>query len=202
MRIRSYIGLFGFAIATILAATTQYSCTEEKPQDLKKQQQDNQPNQDSIVQPSLQDSIIQPSLPDSIVQPPLPDSIVQPPLQDRTMTIAAYLDAYAAEFTDFTYILKHSGMWDALSQDSGFTCFVLPNFAVKYCLYEMMGFAPLVDSLLYTIVDSLLNTSVETLPDSICTIIAKRHLVRVKKPLIPVKVTLSRNTIVVVKSCF
>ena len=173
MSIRSYLGLFGLAIATILTVTTQYSCTEETPQEPEKQQQDNQSDQDSIVQPSIQDSIVQPPIQDSIVQ--------QSSFPDSTMTIAAYLDAYTADFTDFTdftYILKHSDMWDALSQDSGFTCFVLPNYAVKFCLYEMMSSAPLEDSLFYTIEDSLLNTSVETLPDSICTIIARRHLVR------------------------
>ena len=84
------------------------------------------------------------------------------------MTIAAFLEAYTAyiDISDFTYILKHSDMWDALSQDSGFTCFVPTNDAIRYMMNP--------DSL----EASQNNTSVETLPDSICTIIARRHLVR------------------------
>lgn len=159
MRIRSYLGLFGMAIATILTVTIQNSCIEEIPQENEKQQQDNRSDQDSIVPPTSQDSIVPPTPKDSIVQTPLPDS---------TMTIAAFLEAYTAyiDISDFTYILKHSDMWDALSQDSGFTCFVPTNDAIRYMMNP--------DSL----EASQNNTSVETLPDSICTIIAKRHLVR------------------------
>ena len=150
MRIRSYLGLFGMAIATILTVTIQNSCIEEIPQEIEKQQQDNRSDQDSIVPPTPQ------------------DSIVQTPLPDSTMTIAAFLEAYTAyiDISDFTYILKHSDMWDALSQDSGFTCFVPTNDAIRYMMNP--------DSL----EASQNNTSVETLPDSICTIIARRHLVR------------------------
>ena len=150
MRIKSNLGLFCLAIAIILTVTIQFSCTEDNPQELEKQQQDNQSNQDSIV------------------NPPLQDSIVNPPLPDKTMTIAAYLEACSVDYgiADFIYILKHSDMWDALSQDSGFTCFVLPNFAVRYMLSS--------DSLDYL----QHNKSVETLSDSECSIIAKRHLVR------------------------
>ena len=159
MRIRSYLGLFGMAIATILTVTIQNSCIEEIPQEIEKQQQDNRSDQDSIVPPTPQDSIVPPTPQDSIVQTPLPDS---------TMTIAAFLEAYTAyiDISDFTYILKHSDMWDALSQDSGFTCFVPTNDAIRYMINP--------DSL----EASQNNTSVETLPDSICTIIARRHLVR------------------------
>ena len=159
MRIKSNLGLFCLAIAIILTVTIQFSCTEDNPQELEKQQQDNQSNQDSIVNPPLQDSI---------VNPPLQDSIVNPPLPDKTMTIAAFLEAYTAyvDISDFTYILKHSDMWDALSQDSGFTCFVPTNDAIRY----MMSSDPL-DYLQH-------NKSVETLSDSECSIIAKRHLVR------------------------
>ena len=159
MRIRSYLGLFGMAIATILTVTIQNSCIEEIPQEIEKQQQDNRSDQDSIVPPTSQDSIVPPTPQDSIVQTPLPDS---------TMTIAAFLEAYTAyiDISDFTYILKHSDMWDALSQDSGFTCFVPTNDAIRYMMNP--------DSL----EASQNNTSVETLPDSICTIIARRHLVR------------------------
>ena len=159
MRIRSYLGLFGMAIATILTVTIQNSCIEEIPQEIEKQQQDNRSDQDSIVPPTPQDSIVPPTPQDSIVQTPLPDS---------TMTIAAFLEAYTAyiDISDFTYILKHSDMWDALSQDSGFTCFVPKNDAIRYMMNP--------DSL----EASQNNTSVETLPDSICTIIARRHLVR------------------------
>lgn len=147
------------AIATILTVTIQNSCIEEIPQENEKQQQDNRSDQDSIVPPTSQDSIVPPTPKDSIVQTPLPDS---------TMTIAAFLEAYTAyiDISDFTYILKHSDMWDALSQDSGFTCFVPTNDAIRYMMNP--------DSL----EASQNNTSVETLPDSICTIIAKRHLVR------------------------
>lgn len=150
MRIKSNLGLFCLAIAIILTVTIQFSCTEDNPQELEKQQQDNQSNQDSIV------------------NPPLQDSIVNPPLQDKTMTIAAYLEACSVDYgiADFIYILKHSDMWDALSQDSGFTCFVLPNEAVRYMMSS--------DSLDYL----QHNKSVETLSDSECSIIAKRHLVR------------------------
>ena len=159
MRIRSYLGLFGMAIATILTIIIQNSCIEEIPQEIEKQQQDNRSDQDSIVPPTPQDSIVPPTPQDSIVQTPLPDS---------TMTIAAFLEAYTAyiDISDFTYILKHSDMWDALSQDSGFTCFVPTNDAIRYMMNP--------DSL----EASQNNTSVETLPDSICTIIARRHLVR------------------------
>ena len=159
MRIRSYLGLFGMAIATILTVTIQNSCIEEIPQEIEKQQQDNRSDQDSIVPSTPQDSIVPPTPQDSIVQTPLPDS---------TMTIAAFLEAYTAyiDISDFTYILKHSDMWDALSQDSGFTCFVPTNDAIRYMMNP--------DSL----EASQNNTSVETLPDSICTIIARRHLVR------------------------
>ena len=159
MRIRSYLGLFGMAIATILTVTIQNSCIEEISQEIEKQQQDNRSDQDSIVPPTPQDSIVPPTPQDSIVQTPLPDS---------TMTIAAFLEAYTAyiDISDFTYILKHSDMWDALSQDSGFTCFVPTNDAIRYMMNP--------DSL----EASQNNTSVETLPDSICTIIARRHLVR------------------------
>ena len=159
MRIRSYLGLFGMAIATILTVTIQNSCLEEIPQEIEKQQQDNRSDQDSIVPSTPQDSIVPPTPQDSIVQTPLPDS---------TMTIAAFLEAYTAyiDISDFTYILKHSDMWDALSQDSGFTCFVPTNDAIRYMMNP--------DSL----EASQNNTSVETLPDSICTIIARRHLVR------------------------
>ena len=159
MRIRSYLGLFGMAIATILTVIIQNSCIEEIPQEIEKQQQDNQSDQDSIVPPTPQDSIVPPTPQDSIVQTPLPDS---------TMTIAAFLEAYTAyiDISDFTYILKHSDMWDALSQDSGFTCFVPTNDAIRYMMNpDSLG-------------ASQNNTSVETLPDSICTIIARRHLVR------------------------
>ena len=147
------------AIATILTVTIQNSCIEEIPQEIEKQQQDNRSDQDSIVPPTPQDSIVPPTPQDSIVQTPLPDS---------TMTIAAFLEAYTAyiDISDFTYILKHSDMWDALSQDSGFTCFVPTNDAIRYMMNP--------DSL----EASQNNTSVETLPDSICTIIARRHLVR------------------------
>ena len=147
------------AIATILTVTIQNSCIEEIPQENEKQQQDNRSDQDSIVPPTSQDSIVPPTPQDSIVQTPLPDS---------TMTIAAFLEAYTAyiDISDFTYILKHSDMWDALSQDSGFTCFVPTNDAIRYMMNP--------DSL----EASQNNTSVETLPDSICTIIARRHLVR------------------------
>lgn len=150
MRIKSNLGLFGMAIATILTVTIQNSCIEEIPQEIEKQQQDNRSDQDSIVPPTPQ------------------DSIVQTPLPDSTMTIAAFLEAYTAyiDISDFTYILKHSDMWDALSQDSGFTCFVPTNDAIRYMMNP--------DSL----EASQNNTSVETLPDSICTIIARRHLVR------------------------
>lgn len=159
MRIKSNLGLFGMAIATILTVTIQNSCIEEIPQEIEKQQQDNRSDQDSIVPPTPQDSIVPPTPQDSIVQTPLPDS---------TMTIAAFLEAYTAyiDISDFTYILKHSDMWDALSQDSGFTCFVPTNDAIRYMMNP--------DSL----EASQNNTSVETLPDSICTIIARRHLVR------------------------
>jgi hypothetical protein len=159
MRIRSYLGLFGMVIATILTVIIQNSCIEEIPQEIEKQQQDNRSDQDSIVPPTPQDSIV-PSTPQ--------DSIVQTPLPDSTMTIAAFLEAYTAyiDISDFTYILKHSDMWDALSQDSGFTCFVPTNDAIRYMMNP--------DSL----EASQNNTSVETLPDSICTIIARRHLVR------------------------
>ena len=159
MRIKSNLGLFGMAIATILTVTIQNSCIEEIPQEIEKQQQDNRSDQDSIVPPTPQDSIVPPTPQDSIVQTPLPDS---------TMTIAAFLEAYTAyiDISDFTYILKHSDMWDALSQDSGFTCFVPTNDAIRYMINP--------DSL----EASQNNTSVETLPDSICTIIARRHLVR------------------------
>ena len=159
MRIKSNLGLFGMAIATILTVTIQNSCIEEIPQEIEKQQQDNRSDQDSIVPPTSQDSIVPPTPQDSIVQTPLPDS---------TMTIAAFLEAYTAyiDISDFTYILKHSDMWDALSQDSGFTCFVPTNDAIRYMMNP--------DSL----EASQNNTSVETLPDSICTIIARRHLVR------------------------
>ena len=159
MRIRSYLGLFGMAIATILTVTIQNSCIEEISQEIEKQQQDNRSDQDSIVPSTPQDSIVPPTPQDSIVQTPLPDS---------TMTIAAFLEAYTAyiDISDFTYILKHSDMWDALSQDSGFTCFVPTNDAIRYMMNP--------DSL----EASQNNTSVETLPDSICTIIARRHLVR------------------------
>ena len=159
MRIRSYLGLFGMAIATILTVIIQNSCIEEIPQEIEKQQQDNRSDQDSIVPPTPQDSIVPPTPQDSIVQTPLPDS---------TMTIAAFLEAYTAyiDISDFTYILKHSDMWDALSQDSGFTCFVPTNDAIRYMMNpDSLG-------------ASQNNTSVETLPDSICTIIARRHLVR------------------------
>ena len=147
------------AIATILTVIIQNSCIEEIPQEIEKQQQDNRSDQDSIVPPTPQDSIVPPTPQDSIVQTPLPDS---------TMTIAAFLEAYTAyiDISDFTYILKHSDMWDALSQDSGFTCFVPTNDAIRYMMNP--------DSL----EASQNNTSVETLPDSICTIIARRHLVR------------------------
>lgn len=147
------------AIATILTVTIQNSCIEEIPQEIEKQQQDNRSDQDSIVPPTPQDSIVPPTPQDSIVQTPLPDS---------TMTIAAFLEAYTAyiDISDFTYILKHSDMWDALSQDSGFTCFVPTNDAIRYMMNP--------DSL----EASQNNKSVETLPDSICTIIARRHLVR------------------------
>ena len=147
------------AIATILTVTIQNSCIEEIPQEIEKQQQDNRSDQDSIVPSTPQDSIVPPTPQDSIVQTPLPDS---------TMTIAAFLEAYTAyiDISDFTYILKHSDMWDALSQDSGFTCFVPTNDAIRYMINP--------DSL----EASQNNTSVETLPDSICTIIARRHLVR------------------------
>lgn len=145
------------AIATILTVTIQNSCIEEIPQEIEKQQQDNRSDQDSIVPPTPQDSIVPPTPQDSIVQTPLPDS---------TMTIAAYLEAYISDFTDFTYILKHSDMWDALSQDSGFTCFVPTNDAIRYMMNP--------DSLDYL----QHNKRVETLSDSICTIIARRHLVR------------------------
>ena len=147
------------AIATILTIIIQNSCIEEIPQEIEKQQQDNRSDQDSIVPPTPQDSIVPPTPQDSIVQTPLPDS---------TMTIAAFLEAYTAyiDISDFTYILKHSDMWDALSQDSGFTCFVPTNDAIRYMMNP--------DSL----EASQNNTSVETLPDSICTIIARRHLVR------------------------
>lgn len=147
------------AIATILTVTIQNSCIEEISQEIEKQQQDNRSDQDSIVPPTPQDSIVPPTPQDSIVQTPLPDS---------TMTIAAFLEAYTAyiDISDFTYILKHSDMWDALSQDSGFTCFVPTNDAIRYMMNP--------DSL----EASQNNTSVETLPDSICTIIARRHLVR------------------------
>ena len=147
------------AIATILTVTIQNSCIEEIPQEIEKQQQDNRSDQDSIVPSTPQDSIVPPTPQDSIVQTPLPDS---------TMTIAAFLEAYTAyiDISDFTYILKHSDMWDALSQDSGFTCFVPTNDAIRYMMNP--------DSL----EASQNNTSVETLPDSICTIIARRHLVR------------------------
>lgn len=159
MRIKSNLGLFCLAIATILTVTIQNSCIEEIPQEIEKQQQDNRSDQDSIVPPTPQDSIVPPTPQDSIVQTPLPDS---------TMTIAAFLEAYTAyiDISDFTYILKHSDMWDALSQDSGFTCFVPTNDAIRYMMNP--------DSL----EASQNNTSVETLPDSICTIIARRHLVR------------------------
>ena len=159
MRIKSNLGLFGMAIATILTVTIQNSCIEEIPQEIEKQQQDNRSDQDSIVPSTPQDSIVPPTPQDSIVQTPLPDS---------TMTIAAFLEAYTAyiDISDFTYILKHSDMWDALSQDSGFTCFVPTNDAIRYMMNP--------DSL----EASQNNTSVETLPDSICTIIARRHLVR------------------------
>lgn len=159
MRIKSNLGLFCLAIAIILTVTIQFSCIEEIPQEIEKQQQDNRSDQDSIVPPTPQDSIV----------PPTPqDSIVQTPLHDSTMTIAAFLEAYTAyiDISDFTYILKHSDMWDALSQDSGFTCFVPTNDAIRYMMNP--------DSL----EASQNNTSVETLPDSICTIIARRHLVR------------------------
>lgn len=147
------------AIAIILTVIIQNSCIEEIPQEIEKQQQDNRSDQDSIVPPTPQDSIVPPTPQDSIVQTPLPDS---------TMTIAAFLEAYTAyiDISDFTYILKHSDMWDALSQDSGFTCFVPTNDAIRYMMNP--------DSL----EASQNNTSVETLPDSICTIIARRHLVR------------------------
>lgn len=147
------------AIATILTVTIQNSCIEEISQEIEKQQQDNRSDQDSIVPSTPQDSIVPPTPQDSIVQTPLPDS---------TMTIAAFLEAYTAyiDISDFTYILKHSDMWDALSQDSGFTCFVPTNDAIRYMMNP--------DSL----EASQNNTSVETLPDSICTIIARRHLVR------------------------
>lgn len=150
MRIKSNLGLFCLAIAIILTVTIQNSCIEEIPQEIEKQQQDNRSDQDSIVPPTPQ------------------DSIVQTPLPDSTMTIAAFLEAYTAyiDISDFTYILKHSDMWDALSQDSGFTCFVPTNDAIRYMMNP--------DSL----EASQNNTSVETLPDSICTIIARRHLVR------------------------
>lgn len=159
MRIKSNLGLFCLAIATILTVTIQNSCIEEIPQEIEKQQQDNRSDQDSIVPPTPQDSIVPPTPQDSIVQTPLPDS---------TMTIATFLEAYTAyiDISDFTYILKHSDMWDALSQDSGFTCFVPTNDAIRYMMNP--------DSL----EASQNNTSVETLPDSICTIIARRHLVR------------------------
>ena len=159
MRIKSNLGLFCLAIAIILTVTIQNSCIEEIPQEIEKQQQDNRSDQDSIVPPTPQDSIVPPTPQDSIVQTPLPDS---------TMTIAAFLEAYTAyiDISDFTYILKHSDMWDALSQDSGFTCFVPTNDAIRYMMNP--------DSL----EASQNNTSVETLPDSICTIIARRHLVR------------------------
>lgn len=157
MRIKSNLGLFCLAIATILTVTIQNSCIEEIPQEIEKQQQDNRSDQDSIVPPTPQDSIVPPTPQDSIVQTPLPDS---------TMTIAAYLEAYISDFTDFTYILKHSDMWDALSQDSGFTCFVPTNDAIRYMMNP--------DSLDYL----QHNKSVETLSDSECSIIAKRHLVR------------------------
>ena len=159
MRIKSNLGLFCLAIAIILTVTIQNSCIEEIPQEIEKQQQDNRSDQDSIVPPTPQDSIVPPTPQDSIVQTPLPDS---------TMTIAAFLEAYTAyiDISDFTYILKHSDMWDALSQDSGFTCFVPTNDAIRYIMNP--------DSL----EASQNNTSVETLPDSICTIIARRHLVR------------------------
>lgn len=159
MRIKSNLGLFCLAIAIILTVTIQFSCIEEIPQEIEKQQQDNRSDQDSIVPPTPQDSIVPPTPQDSIVQTPLPDS---------TMTIAAFLEAYTAyiDISDFTYILKHSDMWDALSQDSGFTCFVPTNDAIRYMMNP--------DSL----EASQNNTSVETLPDSICTIIARRHLVR------------------------
>lgn len=147
------------AIATILTVTIQNSCIEEIPQEIEKLQQDNRSDQDSIVPPTPQDSIVPPTPQDSIVQTPLPDS---------TMTIATFLEAYTAyiDISDFIYILKHSDMWDALSQDSGFTCFVPTNDAIRYMMNP--------DSL----EASQNNTSVETLPDSICTIIARRHLVR------------------------
>lgn len=104
-------------------------------------------------------------------QPQSGDSIVTPPAKDSVYTIASYLEADTTLFTDFTKILKRSAMWDSLSStDNSYTCFALTNEAVHMCLMDLMRGASIEDKLLYS--------SVETLPDSICTVIAKRHLVR------------------------
>ncbi|MBQ9386425.1 MAG: fasciclin domain-containing protein [Bacteroidaceae bacterium] len=143
MRFKSNLGLMGLAIATILTISTQNSCTEEMLQELEKQQQEQQPQSG--------------------------DSIVTPPAKDSVLTIASYLEGNQ-DFSDFTYILKRSAMWDSLSTDSFYTCFALTNEAVQECLGEMQYSSSLENRPLFN--------SLETLTDSICTIIAKRHLVR------------------------
>ncbi len=143
MRFKSNLGLIGLAIATILTISTQNSCTEEMLQELEKQQQEQQPQSG--------------------------DSIVTPPAKDSVLTIASYLEGNP-EYSDFTYILKRTALWDTLSTDSFYTCFALTNEAVQECLEEMRHTSSLQNRPLFN--------SLETLTDSICTIVAKRHLVR------------------------
>lgn len=95
------------------------------------------------------------------------DSIIHqqdsvPEQHDIYKNIAAYLEySLEGELSDFAAIVKKTGLWDSMSGSDIYTCFAPTNDALRYYLQ-----------------DKAMNQSIQALPDSVCGIIAKRHLIK------------------------
>ena len=139
MKLRSIICLILLVAICFLNVTIQYSCTDPIEDQLEKKDKQEEKQDSTIHQ---QDSV--------------------PEQHDIYKNIATFLEySLEGELSDFTEIVKKSGLWDAMSESDIYTCFAPTNDALRYYLQ-----------------DKAMNQSIQALPDSLCNIIAKRHLIR------------------------
>lgn len=142
MRIKSNLCLFILAVTFFLTVSIQYSCTDPIEDQLEEKEKQEEEKQDSVTEQ-----------------------------HDITKSIASFLQySHEGLFSDFTEIVKRSGLWDSLGGSGIYTCFAPTNEALKMYLQEQYELADEHEKAMYQ--------SIRTLSDSICAVIAKRHLFR------------------------
>lgn len=138
MRLKSSSCLIFLALFSFMTVTIQYSCTDPVKEQL--EEKEKEPKQEEKEEK--------------------PDSIKEE--HNFTANIASFLEYYpSGDFSDFAALVKRTDLWNALSGNDIYTCFVPTNSALSQYLQEQYDVA-----------------SIQAVPDSICAAIAKRHLIK------------------------